>query len=423
MERKNQLHSSIKSLISEIKGDKFSPLINILFKQNEDYQKIIQDKINEINEILANMENNSKSININNIKIIKYILKSCNNTVLKYFIDSKIGLKKISMKLTEISSEYLAFIKSITNNKNLAAEMKNVPKKLEKNTNNLYSEKIIKRSKTINNNLTSCESNLSIKYSKLSKDHYIELLIENLEKKKENKKLKQYINEIESELNNLKSKRKSISIEYQEKRISRNNNELDYLIDSTQEQTITSNNKIDLNAEIENQSLKEKIKTLEDEIKILQNGNNGLYDMGKKQIELLQQLDNYKFKNEQLKNQLKKNQNEYLLNEIKEIEKKYNKEKENKKILEEDIHNKIVQINDLKLEIYDLKNPLTNNVKNDENIIEIQELKNNEKEEILLKSQNQELENINASLLNGQTLKNDNIYEIEYNSAEIVDKK
>lgn len=423
MERKNQLHSSIKSLISEIKGDKFSPLINILFKQNEDYQKIIQDKINEINEILANMENNSKSININNIKIIKYILKSCNNTVLKYFIDSKIGLKKISMKLTEISSEYLAFIKSITNNKNLAAEMKNVPKKLEKNTSNLNSEKIKKRNKTINNNLTSCESNLSIKYSKLSKDHYIELLIENLEKKKENQKLKQYINEIESELNNLKSKRKSISIEYQEKRISRNNNELDYLIDSTQEQTITSNNKIDLNAEIENQSLKEKIKTLEDEIKILQNGNNGLYDMGKKQIELLQQLDNYKFKNEQLKNQLKKNQNEYLLNKIKEIEKKYNKEKENKKILEEDIHNKIVQINDLKLEIYDLKNPLTNNVINDENIIEIQELKNNEKEEILLKSQNQELENINPSLLNGQTLKNDNIYEIEYNSAEIVDKK
>jgi hypothetical protein len=116
--------------------------------------------------------------------------------------------------------------------------------------------------------------------------------------------------------------------------------------------------------------------------------------MGKKQMELLQQLDKYKCKNEQLKNQLKKNQNEYLLNQIKEIEEKYKKEIEvNKKIFEEDMHEKIIEINDLKLEIIDLKKALTNNGKNDVNIIGNRELRNDKKEIPQLKCQNQELEN------------------------------
>ena len=209
---------------------------------------------------------------------------------------------------------------------------------------------------------------------------------------------------------------------------SRNNNELENHKYSTQEQTITSDNKIGLNVENEIQ-YKEKIKALENEIKELQNKNNRndcLKDMGKKQMELLEQLDKYKCKNEQLKNQLKKNQNEFLLNQIKEIEEKYSKELEkNKMIFEEDIHKKIILINDLKLENKDLKKELANKCKNDENINGIQEQRNSLKEISYLKSQNQELENQNIKerRLNEKTLENVDNCEIELNTTERTEKR
>jgi len=148
--------------------------------------------------------------------------------------------------------------------------------------------------------------------------------------------------------------------------------------------------------------------------------------MGKKQMELLEQLDKYKCKNEQLKNQLKKNQNEFLLNQIKEIEEKYSKELEkNKMIFEEDIHKKIILINDLKLENMDLKKELANKGKNDKNINGIQELRNSIKEIPYLKSQNQELENQNIKerRLNEKTLENVDNCEIELNSTERTEKE
>jgi hypothetical protein len=123
MERQNQINLSMKCLISEIKDDEFSPLINILAKQNEDYEKITQLNIKEINQILANMENNPELLNINNIGTIKSILKSCEGTLSNYLIDSKIGLNSISIKSKEISSKYLTFIKNNSNNKILAEEM------------------------------------------------------------------------------------------------------------------------------------------------------------------------------------------------------------------------------------------------------------------------------------------------------------
>jgi hypothetical protein len=287
-----------------------------------------------------------------------------------------------------------------------------------------------KRNKTPNNNQTRYESKLSISYSKISKllseknAHYTELQMEYLEKVKENNKLKQNINAFEKKLNNLKRKQKIIDNGYQ----GRNYNELEYQKYSTQEITITSDNKIELNVKIENQLLKEKINSLESEIKKLQNKNNmsdGFSEMGKKVMELLQKLDEYKIKNELLKNKLNKDQNEYLVNQIKEIEKKYNKEKkenkENKKIYEEDIHKKIVLINDLKLEIMDLKKILKNN----ENINGIPDLKNDTKEISLLKSQNIEFENrkINLSLLNEQELENYDNNNKELNPAEIREKR
>ena len=399
MEEQNKIHSSIKDLISKIR-DGFPPLTNILVRKFEDYQEITQLNIKKINQILTNMENNPQSIIANNIANIKTILKSCDDTLLNYSIDSQIELNNISIKLKEISSEYLTLIKKNSNNKNLAVEMESLQKELNDNKNKYNSlkhnylklQEKIKEMQSINKNDSRLEKVIkkrnktvnNIRYSKISKllseknAHCTELQIEILEKIKEINKLKQNILKI----NQIKS---------------RNNDELEYQKYSTKEKTITSDNKIELNVEIENQLLKERIKTLESEIEILQNKNNsndGLKEMGKKQMELLQQLDKYKCKNEQLKNQLKKNQNEYLLNQIKEIEEKYKKEIEvNKKIFEEDMHEKIIEINDLKLEIIDLKKVLTNNGKNDVNIVGNRELRNDKKEIPQLKCQNQELEN------------------------------
>ena len=446
MEGQSKIHSSIKDLISEIKDD-FSPLINILVKKNEDYKKKTQLNIKKINQILTNMENNPQSIITNNIGNIKTILKSCDEILSTYLIDSKIKLNNISIKLIEISSKYLAFIKSSSNNKNLAVEMENSQKELNDNKNKYKSlnqnymrsqknlsemkaknkndskleKEVKKRNKTLKNNRNFFESDLSTNISKLLSEknaRYTELQKENLEIIKENNKMKQNIIRIKKDLNILKINQLK----------SRNNNELENHKYSAQEQTITSDNKIGLNVENEIQ-YKEKIKALENEIKELQNKNNRndcLKDMGKKQMELLEQLDKYKCKNEQLKNQLKKNQNEFLLNQIKEIEEKYSKELEkNKMIFEEDIHKKIILINDLKLENMDLKKELANKGKNDKNINGIQELRNSIKEIPYLKSQNQELENQNIKerRLNEKTLENVDNCEIELNSTERTEKE
>ena len=449
MEGQSKIHSSIKDLISEIKDD-FSPLINILVKKNEDYKEITQLNIKKINQILAKMENNPQSIITNNIGDIKSILKSCDEFLSTYLIDSKIKLNNISIKLIEISSKYLAIIKNSSNNKNLAVEMENSQKELNDNKNKYKSlnqnylrsqknlsemqtknkndskleKEVKKRNKTQNNNRKFFESDLSTRYSNISKllseknASYTELQKENLKIIKENNKMKQNITKIEKELNILKINQLK----------SRNNNELENHKYSTQEQTISSDNKIGLNVENEIK-YKEKIKALENEIKELQNKNNRndcLKDMGKKQMELLEQLDKYKYKNEQLKNQLKKNQKEFLLNQIKEIEEKYSKELEkNKMIFEEDIHKKIILINDLKLEIMDLKKELANKGKNDESINGIQELRNSIKEISYLKSQNQELENQNIKerRLNEKTLENVDNCEIELNSTERTEKR
>ena len=288
-----------------------------------------------------------------------------------------------------------------------------------KNKNNLKFEKVVKkRNNSIGSNRAIYESKLLQKpnrYTKISKllseknAHYTELQIENNE-------LKQNIGEIRKELNKLKNTR----IKFPEKQISINYNELEYQRNSTQELTILSDNKTGLNDEIGNQSLlKEKIKNLENEITTLKQKNNmsdGFYDMGKKIMDLLQKIDEYKIENEQLKNLLKNDQND-LLNKIKDIEKKYNKEKEKKKIYEEkrkeyekDIHEKVIQINDLKLEIMSLKKSLPNNDKNTDNIFGKQKL-------LRSKSLNKEIENqiFKASLFFGHILKND-----DYNETKLI---
>ena len=72
------------------------------------------------------MENNPQSIISNNFGNIKSILKYCDEILSIYLIDSKIELNNISIKFKEMSSEYLAFIKSISNNRDLSEEMENL---------------------------------------------------------------------------------------------------------------------------------------------------------------------------------------------------------------------------------------------------------------------------------------------------------
>jgi len=185
MEGQSKIHSSIKDLISEIKDD-FSPLINILVKKNEDYKKKTQLNIKKINQILTNMENNPQSIITNNIGNIKTILKSCDEILSTYLIDSKIKLNNISIKLIEISSKYLAFIKSSSNNKNLAVEMENSQKELNDNKN---------KYKSLNQNYMRSQKNLSEMKAKNKNDSKLEK-----EVKKRNKTLKNNRNFFESDL-------------------------------------------------------------------------------------------------------------------------------------------------------------------------------------------------------------------------------
>ena len=81
------------------------------------------------------MENNPQSIISNNFGNIKSILKYCDEILSIYLIDSKIELNNISIKFKEMSSEYLAFIKSISNNRDLSEEMENLQKELNDNKN------------------------------------------------------------------------------------------------------------------------------------------------------------------------------------------------------------------------------------------------------------------------------------------------
>ena len=84
-------------------GESFTPLINLINKAIENYQKIYQQNISQINNILSSIENNLESISINKINNIKSLIKSDQKSFLTYINDTKVSLNKIIMKSKEIS--------------------------------------------------------------------------------------------------------------------------------------------------------------------------------------------------------------------------------------------------------------------------------------------------------------------------------
>ena len=87
------------------KAESFIPIINIIYKSSENFQKIFCQNISEINQILSSIENNLQSITLNKISNIKSLIASNQKKFLAYINDSKISLNnfKIAFNTLQMS--------------------------------------------------------------------------------------------------------------------------------------------------------------------------------------------------------------------------------------------------------------------------------------------------------------------------------
>ena len=113
-EQPNLSNPSKADLLTKINSD-FSPIILLLNKATENYQKIAIQNLNEIAKIVLSLENNLQSISVNKINNIKSILKASDKGLRTYVNDTKIALNKILIKSKEISLQYLTLTNSQSN--------------------------------------------------------------------------------------------------------------------------------------------------------------------------------------------------------------------------------------------------------------------------------------------------------------------
>ena len=158
-EQPNLSNPSKADLLTKINSD-FSPIILLLNKATENYQKIAILNLNEIAKIVLSLENNLQSISVNKINNIKSILKASDKGLRTYVNDTKIALNKILIKSKEISLDYLTLTKSQSNvnDKSLESEIKqkefelnNITKELNyyKNKYNSVNQNYIESQKLI----------------------------------------------------------------------------------------------------------------------------------------------------------------------------------------------------------------------------------------------------------------------------------
>ena len=158
-EQSNLSNPSNADLLTKINSD-FSPIILLLNKATENYQKIAILNLNEIAKIVLSLENNLQSISVNKINNIKSILKASDKGLRTYVNDTKIALNKILIKSKEISLDYLTLTKSQSNvnDKILESEIKqkefelnNITKELNyyKNKYNSVNQNYIESQKLI----------------------------------------------------------------------------------------------------------------------------------------------------------------------------------------------------------------------------------------------------------------------------------
>lgn len=175
-EQQNLSNPSKTDLLTKINSD-FSPIILLLNKAAENYQKISIQNLNEIAKIVLSLENNLQSISVNKINNIKSLLKSSDKGLRTYINDTKIALNKILIKSKEISLQYLTLTKSQSSVNGIILESEIKQKEFE--LNNITKELNYYKNKYNSVNQNYQESQKLISELKEENTSYKEKIIEN----------------------------------------------------------------------------------------------------------------------------------------------------------------------------------------------------------------------------------------------------
>lgn len=175
-EQQNLSNPSKTDLLTKINSD-FSPIILLLNKAAENYQKISIQNLNEIAKIVLSLENNLQSISVNKINNIKSLLKASDKGLRTYINDTKIALNKILIMSKEISLQYLTLTKSQSSVNDIILESEIKQKEFE--LNNITKELNYYKNKYNSVNQNYQESQKLISELKEENTSYKEKIIEN----------------------------------------------------------------------------------------------------------------------------------------------------------------------------------------------------------------------------------------------------
>ena len=457
----------------------------------------------KINEYQKNMEENDKIITKNNktINVLNDTIKS--DKIKIKSLEAEIEKLQFEMKNKEAKNEnsdneYINVLKDLElcrmEKENLEKQLEDMKTLLDKNKNE-YKKKIKLMESTIshNNNMINDKDKIindlkSQKNIKIEEESKVDDDEEEEEKEKEDKNddnnfnqnmgMMGNVNIINNEFKEVyeKLKEKDLVIKTKDEKIKELTDILENAKKNSKENIIYQKIQQYKNDEISNQSiikvLKEQIKDLETEIKKIKEESEKkkeeeLSDVVAKMVKLSQEIDKYKNKNQKLQKELNNYKNgnntgnvpeinednsekiDDLKNQLKDLENKYNKEKNINKEYEADIEKYKQKISDLNSQIVDLKiiiktynNKNNNNDDNNNNNKNIRYLKDssnqnfdiekyndnliqlvNAKKEIsILKSQIQKFENekkkTKESLFKYRSILDDN-FEEEFDMAQI----
>ena len=458
-EKQNLSNPSKEDLLTKINSD-FSPIILLLNKATENYQKITIQNLNEIAKIVLSLENNLQSISVNKINNIKSILKASDKGLRTFINDTKIALNKILIKSKEISLQYLTLTKNQSNANGINFESEIKQKEIELNIiskelnyyknkynsinqNYMESQKLISelkeentsyKEKIIENDKNVFIQNYSIGEDKIDKDFESNTSLSEKAKidnsdqiKKLEKKIKELNNTIDTNRNNFEAqisrmtdKNTSLSqflskknLEYMELQkenmeMIKESKKLKNSINENERELKNLQNKIEnnINREKEYQEkISEYQKQIEENDKIINDNNakiNLLNDNSNKDKLLIKSLESEIEKLKVSKNENQSSTNEYI-NILSDLE-KCRKEKEE---IESELENtkKLLENNgkEYKQKIQLMESTIfhNNDMINKKDEI-IKELKNNNKPDIVEDKKNsddnEEIEKLNKRL-------------------------
>ena len=328
-EKQNLSNPSQSDLLTKINSD-FSPIILLLNKATENYQKITIQNLNEIAKIVLSLENNLQSISVNKINNIKSILKASDKGLRTFINDTKIALNKILIKSKEISLQYLTLTKNQSNANGINFESEIKQKEIELNIISKELNYYKNKYNSINQNYM--ESQKLLSELKEENTSYKEKIIEN----DKNVFIQNYSNgedKTDKSITSLSEKTKiddSAQIKKLEKKIKELNNTID-------------NNRNNFEAQISRMT--DKNTSLS---QFLSKKNMEYLELQKENLEKIQE-------NKKLKNSINNNEKE-LKNLQNKIENNINREKEYQEKISEyqkqiEENDKIINENNIKINL------------------------------------------------------------------------